>query len=279
MEPNKQPQSFQAPQAAPAAGGDPAQQQANAGGVPQAPQPQAPQTPGLPPTGLQQQLSSINRFYQQAAAAPHGVNARQFQFAQGSQALPSQRPAQGSTSLNQLARTLATQYGLPIGQGAIVDEAGNFLMTPDQIAAASGGSETMGTAAAKMNMIADAIANQQREQTFGQAESAYAAGLGLVQQRGRGSLATLQSGLYRDLGALYAGEEYEAADFSYFIQKEMQDIQMEIIRNQERAARRAGRMAMIGGIAGLIAAPFTSGATLGAGIQGVSQGYATSGWF
>lgn len=246
-------------------------------GVPPSPSGSTPQP--LPATGLQSQLASLNQMYAAAEQAPYGVNAAQMQFNQGQEALPAQSPSQGSTSLNALAQKLASQYGLQIGRGDLVDEGGNFMMTPDQIAAASGGSETMGTAAAKMNLISEAIANQQTQQAQQQAQTTMQTGLGLVQSRGRGSLAAMQSGMYEGLANLYASQDYEAADFSYFIQKEQQDIQMEIMRRQEKAAKKRGRAAMVMGGIGLIAAPFTGGATLGMAAQGLSEGYATSGWF
>jgi hypothetical protein len=254
---------------------------AGAGGQAQgtAPAPSGSTAQPLPPTGLQSQIESLNRFYNEAEAAPYGVNARQMQFAQGQQALPAQAPAQGSTNLNQLAQSLAQNYGLSIGSGDLVDAEGNFLMTPDQIAAASGGAETMGTAAAKMNLIAEAIANRQQQQAQSQAQATMQTGLGLVQERGRGSLAAMQSGMYEGLASLYANQDYEAADFSYFIQKEQMDIQMEIMRKQEKAAKRRGRASMVMGGIGLIAAIPTGGATLPMAAQGLSEGYASSGWF
>lgn len=239
---------------------------------------QATQAPSLPPTGLQQQLGSLSQLYGQVQQAPGGFNVAQAQMAGGQQALPQQQGTTGG-SLNQLARNLAQNYGLSIGNQNLVDAAGNFLMTPEQIVASSGGQETLGTASAKMNMIADAIANRQTQQAQMQGRAASQAGIQLVQDRGRGSLATLQQGAYQHLADMYANQQFEAADFNFWIQKEQQDIQMELMRKQEKMQKRQGWASTIVGAAGLIAAPFTGGATLGIGLQGLSQGYASGAWF
>ena len=103
------------------------------------------------------------------------------------------------------------------------------------------------------------------------------AGIGLVQSRARGSMAALQSGLYRDMANLYANQEYEAADFNYYIQREHDLIQQEIMRKQEEQRKKTARIGSIVGAIGLIAAPFTGGATLGLAAQGLGQ-VGNTGW-
>lgn len=230
--------------------------------------PTAPDQQGLPPTGLQQQLNSLNQSYAQAQAA--GV---QGPAGPTNVALP---PTQlGSTSLNELSRSMAQGYGLPIGRGTLVDDQGNFLQTPDQLAAASGGAITSGEAAAKMNFIADALAKRQQQQAQGRAVSALQTGLGQVQQRGRGSLATLQQGLYQQLSSLYANEEYEAADFSYFIQKEQLDIARQM---EEKRLKQAEKSSRIGSILGGAQIGASIGGPIGA-LVGGAAGFAVSEWF
>lgn len=179
----------------------------------------------------------------------------------------------GQTSLANLARTLATSYGLPVGRQDIVDEQGNLLVTPDQIVAQSGGKETLGGAAAKLNYISAAIARQQNEGQTKKAEAALSAGAGLVRSRGRGSAAAMQSGFYQGLAQLYDNQQYEAADYSYFIMKEQMDFAREQQRLAQKAAKKRGIGGMIGSIAGGLIGTFlapglgtAAGAQLGGGI-------------
>ena len=232
---------------------DPAQQQA---------QPPAPTGGGLPPTGLQQQLSTIK-----AQPQPQ-VDPTQ---------TPSDPAIEGSTSLQQLGDQLAKSYGLDVGRNSLFDDQGNALQTPEQMAQASGGKENMATAAAKMNLVADALARRQTEQSQDKAQAALATGIGLVQQRARGSLATLQSGLYSQMSNLYANQEYEAADFTYWIQREEQLYQRKQAHRARKAGRKGARVASIFGAIGLAAAPFTGGASLGVAAQGLGQ-LGNTGW-
>lgn len=245
--------------------------------TPQAPSPQQPQAPQaptaqmqvpqLPATGLQQQLASLQAM--RAQVGPGQAQNVQLQ----------QQQPMASTSLNQLAQNLAQRYGLSLPRGPIVDPEGNFLVTPEQLAQASGGAETMGSAAAKMNYIAAAMTKRQNMQQMAKARAAAETGLGQVQQRGRGSLAALQSGLYSNLANLYASEQYEAADFSYYIQKEYLGMQQEILRRQEKLAKRKARGSFITGL-GLTAAGIATGniGLISAGASGVSQ-VGETGWF
>lgn len=235
----------------------------------------------LAATALQQQLASIRQFQQlgqQHGRSSIGRSGTNMPLAAASS--PGGQPQLGSTNLNELAQRLAEQYGLSIGRGPLVDENGNFNYTPDQLAAASGGAETMGTAAAKMNYISAAIARQQQMQAQQRASSTLQAGIGLVQNRGRGSLAAMQSGMYQSLAGLYANQEYEAADFSYFIQREQQQIALDIIRRQEKLAK---KQAIGGFVAGVfsIAGGILSGNPLliAQGAGGVAGNAGGTGWF
>jgi hypothetical protein len=143
----------------------------------------------------------------------------------------------GSTSIQQLARSLAQSYGLNIGRGNLVDEQGNFLQTPDQLSGGGGYGAELSSTAAKMNFISQAIANQQNRQQQAKGVAAIQTGLGQVQERGRGSLASMQTGMYQDLADLYSNQEYEAADFSYFIQQGM----FQQAAHQAHRARKSGR--------------------------------------
>jgi len=242
---------------------------------------------GLPPTGIDQQMASLQGFYNAVQNVEGiGFDPRMQQFeaasAMGAGAnLPGTgKGPTGSTDLNTLARTLADSYGLPIGGGQLVDPSGNFLMTPDQLAAASGGAVTQGEAAAKMNYIAEALQRQQQQQEMKKSEAALQTGLGLVQSNARGSLAAMQSGMYEGLANLYQNQQHEAADFSYFIQQEQLQIQQELMRRAEDLAKKQARGAFIGGVLGAAGSLLTGnpmGAFMAAGAIGQSAG--GTGWF
>lgn len=241
-------------------------------------------TPGgaqaLPPTGLDQQLTSLNQSYAGIASAMGGFDPRREQMTGGLAADigPGASTQLGSTNIQQLAQSLAQNYGLAIGRGNIVDAQGNFLVTPDQLASASG--DTVGEASAKMNYIAQAISRQQTEQKQQQGIAAIQTGLGQVQQRGRGSLASLQTGLYQDLADLYSNQEYEAADFSYFIQKEQMDMANELMRRQEKLAKKQSRSGFLGGVGQGVLGAFTG--NWGMVASGIGQAFGNAGgtgWF
>lgn len=229
-------------------------------------------TPGLPPTGLQQQLSSMQRQYSAYSKARipglgnigvdvnanAGGNQQSLRAgltgSQGGQAgqagnQPGASLPQGQTSLQALAQRLASSYGLSVGRDQLVDASGNFNFTPDQIAKASGGADTMGTAAAKMNYIASAIQKQQTEGNMKKSEAALQAGLGVVSKRGRGSAVEQQQQFYSGLANLYQNQDYEAADFSYFIQKEKQDIEQQMMRKAEKLTKSKAKAGFWGGVA------------------------------
>lgn len=250
-----------------------------------APPPAPPQeTPaqGLPPTGLDQQLATLNQTYAAVDATPKvGFNVLEAQMAGGvAQDLPGGGgPEQlGGTNIQQLAQKLAQNYGLAIGRGNIVDAQGNFLVTPDQLASSSG--DTLGEASAKMNYISQAISRQQNEQQQEKGIAAIQTGLGQVQERGRGSLASLQTGLYQDLADLYSNQEYQAADFSYFIQKEQMDIAQNLMRRQEKLAKKGARANFLGGIGVGIAGMISLNPAMAVGGFGSAAGAASgTGWF
>jgi len=240
----------------------------------------------LPPTGLQLQAQQTqaggmgmqNPMGQQSGAPPGQRNAGIKQVGAGQpQGLPQAPSSQmtgapqspglpmGQTSLSSLAKTLAQSYGLPLGRQELVDEQGNITTTPDQIVAQSGGKETLGSAAAKLNYISSAIAQQQNQRQAQKAESALQAGLGQVRSRGRGSAAAMQSGMYQQLSQLYDNQEYEAADFSYFIMKEQMDFQRDMMRRAEKLAKKRGIGGSIGSLVGGIGGALLGG-PVGAGI-------------
>jgi len=162
-----------------------------------------------------------------------------------------------------MAQRLAKSYGLAVGRGDLVDASGNFLQTPDQMAMAAGAQggygglgREMGDTAAKMNLISQALANEQNKAQQQKGIAAIQTGLGQVQKRGRGSLASLQTGLYQDLADLYSNQEYEAADFSYFIQQAQFNMAETMAHKTRKAAKKTARYQMIGsaisGIAGFL---------------------------
>lgn len=246
------------------------------------------QQPGLPQTGLQQQLQSLNQYYGAVrGASVQGLGGIGFDpYTQLLQQQGLQQPGSAGTaggqagsqlSIRGMAMNLAQRYGLSVGRGDIVDDQGNFLVTPDQLAKASGGQETVGTASAKMQMISQAITNQQNKSQQQKGIAAVSAGLGLVQSRGRGSLAAMQSGFYQDIADLYSNQEYEAADFSFFAEEERFRIQQELEARARKRAKKKARSGFVVGLIGAALAPFTGGATLGLA-GGLASGGET-GWF
>lgn len=212
----------------------------------------------LPPTGLEQQLSKLKTGYQNIQGLANiGFDPEQWQFqqAQAGQTQLQGQSTQGATSLQAYANNLAKNYGLNVS-GNLFDENGVPLMTPEQLANASGGTETLGTASAKMQYIADAISRKQTEEAQQHAQESLQAGVGLVQSRARGSLAAMQSGFYQQMASQYANQEYEAADFNFWIQLEKQRLEEELRRKEIAYRKRkatgqivTGSLYAIGGIA------------------------------
>lgn len=227
----------------------------------------APVIQALPPTGLQRQVAGM----QQTTKPPLQIDSAQ-------QQLPT-----AQTSLSQLSNALAQSYGLPIGRNPYFDDQGNALQTPDQIAAQTG--QGVGDVSAKMQLIGDAIQRRQQEQQMKKSEAALQSGIGLVNSRGRGSLATLQSGLYQNLAQLYQNQQYEAADFSLFAQNDMFKQTMELEKEKVRLAKKGAKSSGIGGIlemAAGIGSMFIPGVGAAVGaplLAGGASKAAGSGWF
>jgi hypothetical protein len=255
------------------------------------------QQQGLPPTGLQQQLNGMNALYGQVQAAGSqtpgagniGYNERERQFGQAQTAGAAELGAPeggtpqagvGGGSLDSMARNMAQRYGMSVGRGRLVDEQGNFLYTPQQLSDASGGSMTLGEAAANMNYISQALTKKQNEKQQALGIAAIQTGLGQVQQRGRGSLASMQTGQYEAMADLYANQEYESADFSYYIQKEQQDIAQHLQSRVERQARKNAQGGFFTGIATTIVGLYTGNvALIGAGVAQVGSTAGQTGYF
>jgi len=197
--------------------------------VPPGKNPAMTNVPGLPPTGLAMQMSSMNEQIEQSRL-------QEEQTAMGSMWEPDPATSLGPTpvdttggadrgvaqsSLRDLAEKMARGYGLNFSRGSLVDDQGNFMMTPDQLAA--GGD--LGDTAANMNRIAQAINDQKIQMQQDKATAALQAGAGLLQKRGRGSLAALQSNFYQNMAAVYTDPNLlpEQQDFSFWIQKEQMD--------------------------------------------------------
>lgn len=247
---------------------------------------------GLPRGGLDSQLDSINQYYDQVRNATIelpsssslsgknptktyniGFDPQAYQANQlggvGQETAVGDRQGGYSTDLNSLARRLATSYGLDIGRGDIVDASGNLLITPDQIQAASGGAETVGSAAAKLNYMSAAITKEQNLQQQQKGIAAIQTSLGQVQKRGRGSLAAMQTGLYQDLADLYSNQEYKAADYSYFIERERMDLARELDKRARDTSKGKARSQFWGGLVVGAAGLFTGNYAVAA--QGASM--------
>lgn len=224
----------------------PQQQQQQQSGTPAPATTPAQQAQGLPPTGIDQQLATVNAT-SAAAASATGQQPTQQQPSGATGTV-------GSTSIQQLARNLAQQYGLNIGRGNLVDEHGNFLMTPDQMSGSSQGhGQGLADNAAKMNYISSAIANQQNREQQQKGIAAIQTGLGQVQKRGRGSLASLQTGLYQDLADLYTNQDAQTTDFSYYIQQGMFYQAQHTAHRARKSAKKTARYQMIGSAIGAAA--------------------------
>jgi hypothetical protein len=139
----------------------------------------------------------------------------------------------GQSSLRDMAEQMARNYGLNFSRGSLVDEEGNFQMTPDQLAATSGGADLSDTAA-NMNRIAQAMNDQRIQMQQDKATAALQAGAGMLQKRGRGSLAALQSNFYQAMAQNYTNPNLlpEQQDFSYWIQKDQME-EAETDRDEE----------------------------------------------
>lgn len=204
--------------------------------------------PGLPPTALQMQMTSLNEQYEQSQALgaqlqtggqpqTGGPLTLQQPPATGAQPAPGapQSGQYAQSSLQDMAEKMASQYGLNFSRGSLVDSSGNFVTTPDQLAGLQQGGD-VGDTAAQMNYIAQAINDQRVKMQQDKATAALQAGAGLLQKRGRGSLAALQSNFYQAMAQNYTDPNLlpEQQDFSFWIQKEQMDI-ASLLRQKENA--------------------------------------------
>jgi len=227
--------------------------------------------PGLPPTALSMQMQSMNDQYaqaqQQGEMEAMGATLGPPLYIQppipgtpaggGPVPLNTQTPDPqqfGQSSLRDLAEKMARGYGLNFSRGGLVDEQGNFKMTPDQLAMGGDLSDT----AANMNRIAQAMNDQRIQMQQDKATAALQAGAGLLQKRGRGSLAALQSNFYQSMAANYTNPNLlpEQQDFSYWIQKDQME-EAELDRDEEPGGGGTG-----GGDAGGGGGGHSSGAPL-----------------
>ncbi len=219
-------------------------------------------------TGVQAQLATVNQ--QTTAQATLGPS---LALTPGSpQQAPGATSQFGSNNVQQLAQRLAQGYGLAVGKDNIVDEQGNFLQTPDQMAASSGMAPA--DAAASMQYLSQAISRQQNEQQQAKGVAALQTGVGLVQSNARGSLAAMQSGFYQGLADMYSNKEYASADFSYFIQRDKEAAATALGKAQQKAAEKTD---VWGAVIGGAAAGGAIGGPIGAGI-GAVVGFASQ-WF
>lgn len=245
-----------------------------------------------PTTGLDQQLAMMRQQRQALAqneligfdydAQQAGAANRNAVALQAGIGADQQRAAEatGGSNLDQLAQKLANQYGLPVGRGELVDENGNWLITPDRLAQLSGGSLTMGDAAAKMQYIENALTRQQNREQQAKARGAITAGMELVGSRARGSLALMQSGFYQDLADIYANQVEVAEDKSYWIHREQTDIQQELQRRAERLFKKQSQMMAIMGLGNLVGGLLSKNPGLAAqGAGQIGAGGHGAGWW
>lgn len=236
----------------------------------------------LPPTGIQQQVSSINQQQQKGKLAQAAVT----QIGGQQQTAQAQIPPVpgddytatpiGTTSLERLTSSLASQYGLDVGGGSIVDEMGNITLDPKAYAEEQG----MGVidVAQKMSYMSQSLADYQNRQAQQKSIAALQSGLGQVRSRGRGSLAAMQSGFYQQMSQVYSDPNMlsQAQDFSYYVLDEMQSREL-AMREREMKKQKTG---IIGGILGAVGA--VVGAIYGGGAgaaAGASAGMAIGGAF
>jgi len=220
----------------------------------------------LPPSGIVRQAQTMNSMLagsgqqqpQMPSTQPGAPQQQQGQFRADKRA--------GTTNLNDLATTLAEQYGLPIGRTPLVDQSGNLTRMPSNI-----------DEAVKMQFISQAIADEQNQRAQNRAVASLQTGFGQMQKRAPGSLAAATSGQYGQLADVYMREQNVAQDFSFYIQNEMLKRQEALQRAAEKKAKKGKRGALIGGIIGAAAGTFlmpglgtAAGASIGAGLGGAA---------
>ena len=180
------------------------------------------QVPGLPPTALSMQMQSLNDEYSRAQGGQQAMGAQmQPEGTGGPLTFDGFNKPQGAdyarSSLQDMAERLAKGYGLQFGRGTLVDQYGQFQQTPDQLSA---GGDMAGTAMS-MNLVAQAVNERRIEQQQNKATAALQTGAGLLQSRGQGSIAAIQSGFYQRMADTYSNPNLlpEQQDFSFWIQE------------------------------------------------------------
>lgn len=219
----------------------------------------------------EQQMSAMEQRYNQQTGARYNYQYQSpDETAYGPSVPPLTGAAQSVTGAQQLGRQLAERYGIA-GRAPLVDAAGNFNRMPNSA-----------DEAAKFQYIGQALANLRAEQNQAQAVAAQQASIGLVQSNARGSLAAMQSGQYQSLAQTYLADTERVAsmqpDFSYFIEKEMQERQEKLIRDQMRFQKKQAKYAMWGAIAGAIVGG-ASGQSMASAGSGAQAGATIGGGF
>lgn len=211
----------------------------------------APLGPGAGGGGLT--TGGLMQAQAQMASAQQGLDQ---QGGAGTVSIGQPQGSPSGTKLQQIAQQMADNYGLQTGGKPIVDASGNMNYMPQNA-----------DQAVAMQAISQAVANEQTRAAQNRAVAAIQAGFGQFSKRGPGSLMVLQSGLYENLANMYANEEYHAADFGYFIEKEAQERQAALLRQQKKEADRKGNLSGILGVAGAVVG-FKFG-----GLAGAQAGY------
>lgn len=189
-------------------------------------QPGAAPIPGLPPTAVQMQMQSLRdqQMRQNPMAAQlggMGTPGAPLGAQMGGMGGQNVNADYARSSLKDLAERLAKGYGLEFQPGGLVDQTGQFLQTPDQLA----GGGSLGDTAMNMNLVAQAINERQIQSQQQKATAALQAGAGLIGKRGTGSLAAMQSGFYQAMAANYTNPNLlpEQQDFNFWIQKDQME--------------------------------------------------------
>jgi hypothetical protein len=94
----------------------------------------------------------------------------------------------------------------------------------------------MASIAEQLNYVAGAINDRRIEMQRQKAAAAIAAGMGMVQDRGRGSMAGMQSGFYSQMAAIWNDPNMlpDQQDFSYWIMRDREEEADEIREKENR---------------------------------------------
>lgn len=246
----------------------------------------------MPGTGVQQQMQAVNQYYDVIRGSHMGFDPQTYgnnrestggvrpELANMAPGTEERGVTAGGNNIQGIANRLAQSYGLAVGRGQIVDERGNFLITPEQLAGASGGAETAATAAVKMQQMATALYNEQRRESQKRAQASAGAAAALAGQRGPGSLLQQQSGALQNLSQVYQAEDYEMYDFSGSIAVEQMNIAQELFKRQEKWMKKKARGQFVGGIIQtLVGAAAGDVSSVGQGLATSSSAAGQTGWF